>query len=397
MKYIKIVICLIFIINLNGLSQEKKKENNQEVILLTQQNKELQKNIDFLQKRLDESITEIKREEKFFSNLNLYFVILGILITAFAIFIPLLSYLLGVRPARLEIKNLKQKVHDYIISKNRDAVDFAIEKLSSEAEKDRYNAALILSNNVDFKYNDIDLGKIVNAYSSIKDSQTRFFIKNILSTRESIVSEKFFRELLKNEKLDQNILHILRYIFTSNSDFTADLAFRLNELEKPLIQYSTLVSFSISISHNLTKSILDNEKLIDPILTKSDLKDIKSIKESINQAIKYNIGEDFYTNTYFCRKSEESIKLEEQKIENEKQGKIDSSDEAKTKTKSMQEVILENGLHIKEGVIIDKSGKEYLKKQYVLTLMGFNEVREGVKVDNTIIFLDDIKEQNCSG
>lgn len=63
---------------------------------------------------------------------------------------------------------------------------------------------------------------------------------------------------------------------------------------------------------------------------------------------------------------------------------------SKEQQKSDQEIVAENGLHIRKGLIIDKSGKKYSKTLYAMTMFGPSEVKQAIIFDGRLIPLGEI-------
>jgi hypothetical protein len=364
------------------------------------QNKELRNRLDSITKSAEISVARLNESKSFFDRINLYFTIIATILGVFTILSPIIILTTGILPARKEIKVLKKTVHNFIVSRERESIEFAISQLFAETDKERYEAAFLLSNRIDFKYSNDDIDKIITAHNKIVDSQTKFLIRNILCNQATLEVDKFFREIVKTNDLNYNMYHVLRYLSASKSDFTSEFLRAIEKSDSPWLIYSLMITHSMNTSFSLALEFANNHTLIEYLADKIELKNFKDIEHQILNTAKVNNPESIpdIEKCELIKKTRELEKLEElekSKIAEENKESEIKKDEKKTVTDT--EILEKHDLKLVDGQFIDKKGNVFEPKEIVQTMWGPREVQKMIKLEGRYIDINQIPEGNNEG
>lgn len=328
------------------------------------------------------SLNKLNENEIFFNRVNLSFTIIATILGVFTILSPIIILTTSILPARKEIKNLKSSVHDFIVTKERESIEFAINKLFSDLDKDKYEAAFLLSNRIDFKYSHDDIKKIIDAHDQVVDSQTKFLIRSILSNQATLETDKFFREIVKKSDLTYNLYHVIRYLSTSKSDFTSELLISLEKTENCWIIFNSLITQSINSSFSLALEFVNNDLLINFLEKKITLENFKFIENQILTTAKiYN--PELISNFEDCALLKKIRDLEKVKESLEVEKDVEKKEESEYV--SDLDILEKNGIKNVNGQFVDAQGKIYEHKEVVQTMMGPQEVKKMINVNGRYI------------
>jgi regulator of replication initiation timing len=358
-------------------------------------NRHLKSGIDNLTSKSVEAIKKLNDDEKFFNRIDIYFTIIAAILAVFTILSPIIILTAGIWPARKAISNLKKTVHEFIISREKESIDYAIKQLFSDSEKSRYEAAFLLSNRIDFRYSSDDVNKIIEAHSKIKDTQTKFLIRNILSNQATLEVDKFFRNIVKSTNLNLNLYHVIRYLSISNSDFTSEFIQALRTNESPFGLYSLLINQSMNASFSLALDFANNQTLIDYVISKTEFNQLKSITDNISSTAKvYNYeGLSEISNSKLSTRIRELEELEKTKNDEKKK-----EEQAKiSKVKTNKDIIKQYGVRKVDNKYIDSSGSELKQTQIVQTMIGPQEIQQVVRIGDVYVNIKDIPNENNEG
>lgn len=321
----------------------------------------------------------VEQQSAIINGLNSNIEILGIWVAIVSIVLPIAMGIINY----FNYQGFSNKIYDSIRNQNKESILLALNKLESDDKTEVYNASLFMSNQFEYKFTDKELSKVVSLYEKSVDNFLKMALKGILVNNPSLVSDRFFRKIIKTEDLNQNLFNVFRYQYNSSSDFNSELLERLIKSRSKLSDYVNFISTSIHISPKITFEFLDNPQFVDLIIA-------QPINEVLNNLI-------HFTNLFSQGNFKDTIKFEdtlfykkvfEIKLTEEKKNLEINVAEAQT---SIPSIIDTKGLKFQRSKIYDKDGNEYESEKIAYTAFGPAKIVDAVIVDGRYITLNEIK------